>query len=64
MPLLSAAYRVLGDVPLTRWDFVRQNPYLAEDWQSQSGRGLRALDSSMKDPGAGWDIVGRCFCKQ
>ena len=36
--LLSILSGVLGGIPLTRWDFVRQNPYLAEDWHSQSGR--------------------------
>ena len=35
--LLSILSGVLGGIPLTRWDFVRQNPYLAEDWHSQSG---------------------------
>lgn len=36
--VLSILSGVLGGIPLTRWDFVRQNPYLAEDWHSQSGR--------------------------
>lgn len=36
--LLSILSGVLVGIPLTRWDFVRQNPYLAEDWHSQSGR--------------------------
>lgn len=35
--VLSILSGVLGGIPLTRWDFVRQNPYLAEDWHSQSG---------------------------
>lgn len=51
---------VLGAAPLTRVDFVRQNPYLAEDWHSQPGLpgGLKNSAVNLKKTDSRWEGFG------